>query len=315
MVKGRFARVCVEMNLQQPLVPIINVMGRRQEVEYEGLYRVCYKSGQFGHRVDQCISTPSPAGASSTPGGSSAPSSSAPMRSTPANPYGPWLMPAHVRRRMEQTQKRMSNRAEPSAANEALNAQIDKDVHASCHFTKGATHDNRGGQGISAGSADGRLRTTVDIAAHSKFAVLGDVNDDDNLADKLSTLKQLIIDIPGPSGPSGVAHARTKNTKPKNPKVTGPVSKNKGKAPALLHSTRKDPDQPSGTPFSDPPKSSSRVQPTSRAPPQRAPGRPGPSLGPSPEPNAMDLDPNTSTAHQHLIPHPDPGPITHGGDH
>lgn len=42
----------VELNLHKSLVPVLNVMGRRQEVEYEGLYRVCYKCGQFGHQMD-----------------------------------------------------------------------------------------------------------------------------------------------------------------------------------------------------------------------------------------------------------------------
>lgn len=45
VVKGRFARVCVEMDLRKPLVPVINIMGRRQDVEYEGLYWVCYSCG------------------------------------------------------------------------------------------------------------------------------------------------------------------------------------------------------------------------------------------------------------------------------
>lgn len=47
----------VELNLHKSLVPVLNVMGRRQEVEYEGLYRVCYKCGQFGHQMDQCPTT------------------------------------------------------------------------------------------------------------------------------------------------------------------------------------------------------------------------------------------------------------------
>lgn len=54
IVKRRFAQVCIEWDLHKPLVLVINVMGRRQEVEYEGLYKVCYKCGQFGHRTDQC---------------------------------------------------------------------------------------------------------------------------------------------------------------------------------------------------------------------------------------------------------------------
>lgn len=49
-------------------------------------------------------------------------------QSTPETPYGPWLMPEHVRRRMKLAQQRMSRRSEPSAANQALNRRLDADL-------------------------------------------------------------------------------------------------------------------------------------------------------------------------------------------
>lgn len=52
-------------------------------------------------------------------------------RSTPENPFGPWLRPAHVRKRMEQIQRRMSHRSEPSTANKALNSRLDREKELS----------------------------------------------------------------------------------------------------------------------------------------------------------------------------------------
>lgn len=47
--RGKFARVCIKMDLNRPLVPSININGRVQPVEYEGLYKVGFQCGKFGH--------------------------------------------------------------------------------------------------------------------------------------------------------------------------------------------------------------------------------------------------------------------------
>lgn len=52
--KGRYARVCVELNLTAPLVPNVLVWGRKQPVEYEGLPRICFKCGRHGHKMESC---------------------------------------------------------------------------------------------------------------------------------------------------------------------------------------------------------------------------------------------------------------------
>lgn len=36
--RGRYVRVCIEIDLQKPLIPIVRIMGREQSVEYEGLH-------------------------------------------------------------------------------------------------------------------------------------------------------------------------------------------------------------------------------------------------------------------------------------
>lgn len=51
---GRFARVCVEVDLLKPLKGVIYLNGERLNIEYEGLHIVCYSCGTYGHLVDRC---------------------------------------------------------------------------------------------------------------------------------------------------------------------------------------------------------------------------------------------------------------------
>lgn len=47
---GKFARVCVEIDLNKPFVPKVNVDGRWTRVELEGLPLFCFHCGYMGHR-------------------------------------------------------------------------------------------------------------------------------------------------------------------------------------------------------------------------------------------------------------------------
>ncbi|XVF01096.1 hypothetical protein REPUB_Repub04eG0058600 [Reevesia pubescens] len=53
--RGRYARICAEINLTKPLVLRIFIGGRWQKVEYEGLGMVCFACGRFGHSKEQCL--------------------------------------------------------------------------------------------------------------------------------------------------------------------------------------------------------------------------------------------------------------------
>ncbi|KAJ1443237.1 Zinc finger, CCHC-type [Sesbania bispinosa] len=52
--RAKFARICIEVNLQQPLISRFELNGQRYKVEYEGLHLVCFKCGRYGHRRKGC---------------------------------------------------------------------------------------------------------------------------------------------------------------------------------------------------------------------------------------------------------------------
>ncbi|KAI9077750.1 hypothetical protein K1719_040236 [Acacia pycnantha] len=66
--KGGFARMCVEVDLQKPLLPGFCHFGEERRFVYEGLHLVCFTCGKYGHRMEQCTSQ----GPSQEPAGSAA---------------------------------------------------------------------------------------------------------------------------------------------------------------------------------------------------------------------------------------------------
>ncbi|KAI9100016.1 hypothetical protein K1719_024234 [Acacia pycnantha] len=52
--RGKFARMCVELDLTKPLVPEFNVDGKTLSVVYESLNLLCNKCGWYGHNRVGC---------------------------------------------------------------------------------------------------------------------------------------------------------------------------------------------------------------------------------------------------------------------
>ena len=52
--RGRFARLCVQVDIDKPLVTIILVGGMNQPVNYEGIHKLCFTCGYIGHRKKVC---------------------------------------------------------------------------------------------------------------------------------------------------------------------------------------------------------------------------------------------------------------------
>ncbi|XP_028754198.1 uncharacterized protein LOC114713695 [Neltuma alba] len=52
--KGRFARICVELDLNMPLRPLLLINGKAKRVQYESIHLICLHCGRYGHEADQC---------------------------------------------------------------------------------------------------------------------------------------------------------------------------------------------------------------------------------------------------------------------
>ncbi|MCI02300.1 hypothetical protein A2U01_0023332, partial [Trifolium medium] len=52
--RGRFARICVEIDLTLPVVGKVNVNGHWYKVQYEGLHIICGSCGCYGHHTRDC---------------------------------------------------------------------------------------------------------------------------------------------------------------------------------------------------------------------------------------------------------------------
>ncbi|KAI9091048.1 hypothetical protein K1719_028318 [Acacia pycnantha] len=54
--RGKFARMCVELDLTKPLIPSFCVEGRKLDVVYESLNSLCMNCGWYGHSAAVCES-------------------------------------------------------------------------------------------------------------------------------------------------------------------------------------------------------------------------------------------------------------------
>ncbi|KAL5760341.1 hypothetical protein ACOSP7_018854 [Xanthoceras sorbifolium] len=52
--RGRFARLCIKIDIFKPLVGMLNVENINVRVEYEILGLVCFQCGRFGHGKEMC---------------------------------------------------------------------------------------------------------------------------------------------------------------------------------------------------------------------------------------------------------------------
>ncbi|KAK8513602.1 hypothetical protein V6N12_052779 [Hibiscus sabdariffa] len=91
--RGKFARMAVRINLNQPLVSKIVVNGKVQLVEYESLPTVCFNCGKYGHMNENCPDQ-QPAPSTEVPL-----QPSEPLPPTPSTMYGPWMVVEKRQRR------------------------------------------------------------------------------------------------------------------------------------------------------------------------------------------------------------------------
>ncbi|XP_021803308.1 uncharacterized protein LOC110747440 [Prunus avium] len=52
--RGKFARLCVELDLTKPLEAFVQINQVWYNIEYEGLPEICYMCGHYGHKKENC---------------------------------------------------------------------------------------------------------------------------------------------------------------------------------------------------------------------------------------------------------------------
>lgn len=52
--RGRYAKLCVEINLSKPLFSKFRLRGKIKRIEYEGIHVICFTCGRYGHRKEDC---------------------------------------------------------------------------------------------------------------------------------------------------------------------------------------------------------------------------------------------------------------------
>ena len=52
--RGKYARLCIQIDINKPLVNTILIGRFEQPVSYEGIQNLCFSCGRLGHRVETC---------------------------------------------------------------------------------------------------------------------------------------------------------------------------------------------------------------------------------------------------------------------
>lgn len=160
------------------------------------------------------------------------------MRNTPENSYGPWLMPARVRRRMQQAQQQTNRSSVYPVGNHNMQRQQHKEQSgkdkqelscmqwAQSRYKNTTKMGNRSTQRTTRKSSEVmRSESTRAGAQGSRFVVLEEGMEEDGLFERLDTLKKKIQEIPNPSGSVGKAHIRSSMARPKAQKELKLVEK------------------------------------------------------------------------------------------
>ncbi|XP_057451901.1 uncharacterized protein LOC130743687 [Lotus japonicus] len=88
MQRRKYARICVEIDLNKPVLGRVGLRGVWYNIEYEGLHLLCSHCGCYGHLARNCTRTPvpkqnpSPAATTKVPQEAAAPGAASSMHST-----------------------------------------------------------------------------------------------------------------------------------------------------------------------------------------------------------------------------------------
>ncbi|PKA46598.1 Uncharacterized protein AXF42_Ash019339 [Apostasia shenzhenica] len=135
MDKIAFARVCVRVNLVQPLKPGVWIDGPKgkffQRVEYEGITVICFKCGVVGHRDTSCplqgptlpvneFTIPSPAPSNDMMEINAVHTQPDPCENASKEPVGPWMLVTNRRKPQnlagQQPKQVVGNKSKPATS-------------------------------------------------------------------------------------------------------------------------------------------------------------------------------------------------------
>lgn len=127
--KGKFARLCVEVDLTKPLLSKFWMRKKVWRIEYEGIHMICFKCGIYGHNAGTCMQGEEPRVPEVSPelrqeetamgeqrvsnavkGNSNSGASIADERPEIRETYGPWMLAKKATRGRHVNQSKRSGR-------------------------------------------------------------------------------------------------------------------------------------------------------------------------------------------------------------
>ncbi|CAL1355125.1 unnamed protein product [Linum trigynum] len=122
--RTRFARVAVEVDLSQPLVPRIRLDGKWQRVKSENLPIVCFECGKIGHTKISCpVLYPEQASNREAEFSPTPTTASVEPSSEEVSGFGPWML---VTRKSRRNQREIPNQGRPDQAEGISEGTINK---------------------------------------------------------------------------------------------------------------------------------------------------------------------------------------------
>lgn len=122
--RANFARMCVQVNLDHPLLGAIWIGDWKQKIQYEGVHTLCFNCGMVGHRKENCPSTQiasEPMAMESAPATSSPPDPNVIQGDKPVekgtieSERGPWMLVSYRKSKGQLTNQAVSaNKERPS---------------------------------------------------------------------------------------------------------------------------------------------------------------------------------------------------------